>query len=60
MTVDEAKLAGSLAREAMMYELTHPGKRSYMQMAEAVERKVIENLIGEESPHGGGSVLRPL
>jgi hypothetical protein len=47
MTEAECRLAGRLAREAMVYELGHPGRRSYAQMAERVEQTVIDKLLEE-------------
>jgi hypothetical protein len=44
MTKAECEEAAVAARELMLYELTHPGKRSYSQMADAVHDKLLEML----------------
>jgi len=45
MTEDECRLAAQIAREAMMHELTHPGKRNYEQMSKLVEQTVFDKLM---------------
>jgi hypothetical protein len=50
MTKAECERAACLARDLMMHELTHPGKRSYAQMADEVHDKLVAQLSEKPEP----------